>query len=159
MLSCHCHKDVWESWCINPHILTSAQVWGEWSASYCGKESLVPIGWEAGWDAELLWTMWRWEMSCLCQNSELQFFGHLACSQSLYQLHYPTKHNTCHFIRSLCFATSKKVNKTNRENWEQWKINWIVDAEYSHHCENKFITFPHIRDIFLQIVPVGLLNW
>jgi len=44
-------------------LLTSALDRGEWSVSstggtFLGKEHLVVIGWEAGWNAQSVWTWW-----------------------------------------------------------------------------------------------------
>jgi hypothetical protein len=36
-----------------------------------GKEALVPIGWEAGWAPEPVWTLWRRKISCPCRESNL----------------------------------------------------------------------------------------
>jgi len=49
-------------------FLTSALDGSEWSTSHPGrfiskKEPLVPIGEEAGWEPELVWTEWQREKS------------------------------------------------------------------------------------------------
>jgi hypothetical protein len=68
-------------------FLTLALDGVEWSASRpgCaldpGKEPPVPIGQEAGWFPELVWTQRLEEKSCfLCQGSP----GRPVCSQTLY---------------------------------------------------------------------------
>jgi hypothetical protein len=48
---------------ISTHSLASALDGGEWSASRPGRftpreEPLVPIGQEAGWASESVWTRW-----------------------------------------------------------------------------------------------------
>jgi hypothetical protein len=59
-------------------FLTSALVGGEWSASRPGrltppgKERAVPIGWEAGWTSDPVWTTWRGEKSCFYWDSNFE---------------------------------------------------------------------------------------
>jgi hypothetical protein len=55
--------------------MTSGLVGGEWSASRPGPFSPgervppVPIGYEAGWSQEAVWTTWRGEKSCPYRDS------------------------------------------------------------------------------------------
>jgi hypothetical protein len=60
------HEDIWGSSGAAPSFLTSALHGGEWSAltpwplyTPPQKELPVPIGQEAGWTPELVWTMWK----------------------------------------------------------------------------------------------------
>jgi hypothetical protein len=52
-----------------------------------GKEPPVPIGWEAGWTPEPVWTTWRKFMTL--PGLELRPFSRPARSHSLYRLRYP----------------------------------------------------------------------
>jgi hypothetical protein len=73
-------------------FLTSALTGDEWSAS-CpgrftpGKRAPLPIGLEAGWNPEPVWTTWRQFLTL--PGLELQDLGRPARSQSLYRLRYP----------------------------------------------------------------------
>jgi hypothetical protein len=54
-----------------------------------GKEPLTPIGWEAGWAPEPVWTMRRKEKFFSLPGIESRLPDHPARSQSLYRLMYP----------------------------------------------------------------------
>jgi hypothetical protein len=58
-----CNENLWGNGRIAPPFFTSTLDEGEWSASRPGsftpgKSPPVPIGWEAGWAPEPVWTMW-----------------------------------------------------------------------------------------------------
>jgi hypothetical protein len=60
------HGDIWRSGGIFHTFLTSALDGGEWSTSHpdcsnTGEEPSVPIGQEAGWAPESIWTQWQRE--------------------------------------------------------------------------------------------------
>jgi hypothetical protein len=62
------HEDVWRSGCIDPRFLHHGTSWRLVSFTprplYTrGKESPVPIGEEAGWAPEPVWTTWGRENS------------------------------------------------------------------------------------------------
>jgi hypothetical protein len=44
---------------IQLHLLTSAIDGYEWSVLTLEKETSVPTGWETGWAAEPVWSLWR----------------------------------------------------------------------------------------------------
>jgi hypothetical protein len=65
-----CHEDIWGSGGMAPSFLNSPL---ERSTSRpchftLGKEIPVPIGYEAGWAPEPVWTLWRREQSCNVGN-------------------------------------------------------------------------------------------
>jgi hypothetical protein len=86
-----CHEGVWVSGCINPYFLDLGISW-RWVVSFTrlppGKQSPVPIGQEAGWAPEQVWTTWRSENSCPPPGLEHWALGRPARSQSLYWLLY-----------------------------------------------------------------------
>jgi hypothetical protein len=106
-----CHEDVWGSGCIDPRILDSALVGGEWSASRIGrfipKERAPRIHWTGGWmgpgtcmdDVEGTKILFL-------PGLKLRPFGRPARSHSLYRLCYPGS-----------TFTMKCVQK--RHGWEQ----------------------------------------
>jgi hypothetical protein len=66
------HEDVWGSGGIAPRINMGARYEGEWSASCPARSTPVPIGEEAGWPPDPVWTRRRREKSpypCLESNS------------------------------------------------------------------------------------------
>jgi hypothetical protein len=78
--------------CIDPRFLDLSTSGGEWSALRPGRftpgeRALVPIGYEAGWAADLVCTTWRRENSCRYQDSNSNPC-HPAHSQSPYRQEY-----------------------------------------------------------------------
>jgi hypothetical protein len=58
--------DVWRRGDITPSFLTLALDVGDWTSLRRGrlpseKEPPIPIGWEAGWAPEQVWTIWKRE--------------------------------------------------------------------------------------------------
>jgi len=67
---------------MNSAVLTSALVWGDWSGLHPGRfvhgnEPSVPIGWEAEWAPETVWTRVRGEKTLYfsVQGIELRSSG------------------------------------------------------------------------------------
>jgi hypothetical protein len=56
-----CNEDVWRNEGIAARILSLFWDRREWSGSPPGKEASVPIGEEARWITETVWTRWRRE--------------------------------------------------------------------------------------------------
>jgi hypothetical protein len=83
------HEGVWGSRCIDPHILP--RHWLEVSGQLHVPSAVppVPIGLEAGWAQESVWTLWRRWNSYQYRDSNSDFFAVQTEASHYTELRYP----------------------------------------------------------------------